>query len=363
MLIPVSDSNACCELHSATCTLKATSCKICTSQCSFYCTLSEPGLGLVIYLDYTGSCNASGRVVKLWSAFCGNVQGCLCLASSVFVSFLVLCGIWSIGISYTYWFGSFLLGCFVGGSHGCGVVNFYWGCGLQVVRINEIYLDGYGLLCVDICGSNFWFGCWTHDIFEGFCDDVYGSVTFVVCGGKGVVWEEEASSNMDFFGVLRDTIHIFGCGVSFCSCGSVSLHLGGLLNNWVGVLLLPFSSLWFLIAQIRGLLAWQASYFLLLLLSTELWQWPIRRGWCLMVGVSFWCLWGRCIVFLRHRWGLCNLMSSLLVLGRVVVEICGVPGLYSLDYILWGVDPNNSNIFPILGIFSRPIHSGEFFFL
>ena len=54
----------------------------------------------------------------------------------------------------------------------------------------------YSLLVVDVGGSDFWIGSWTHDIFEYFFDDVYGYIVFAVCGVEGFFQEEEVSSNM-----------------------------------------------------------------------------------------------------------------------------------------------------------------------
>ena len=56
-----------------------------------------------------------------------------------------------------------------------------------MVHLDEIHLDGYIPLYVDVGGCNFSFGCRTHDIFEDSCNYVYGSIVFVVCGLGGVL--------------------------------------------------------------------------------------------------------------------------------------------------------------------------------
>ena len=97
--------------------------------------------------------------------------------------------------SYIYWLGTFLVHCFVVKYHNRGVVKLYWVWGRRVVHINEIYLDGYSLLCIDIGGSSFCLGCWTHDIFQYSWNDVCGSILFEFCRVGGVDLMEEVPYN------------------------------------------------------------------------------------------------------------------------------------------------------------------------
>ena len=99
MLLPGSASFACCALRAA--------------QYSDCHTLAETGVNIIIFLYGTGRWGASVRGVKGRIISYGSLQDCLCLASSIFVSALVLCGIGANRISYLMiWI--FLLDCFVG---------------------------------------------------------------------------------------------------------------------------------------------------------------------------------------------------------------------------------------------------------